>query len=139
MSAGKMTCERVADAQREAGPDRRTEIERHPGNLALPFSDVVGDDPPNACVPEALQKAPRSDPFGSPGPPSGQIHRDVDGREKHQIACNPADRDDEGRTNQTLELREQPAKADTDDEEGNGPYGILDGVAQVVLGQHRMP
>src|ERR1700688_4420410 len=25
--------ERVANAQREAGPDRRTEIQRHPGNL----------------------------------------------------------------------------------------------------------
>lgn len=34
----------IANAEREARPDRRAEIKRHPGNLILPLGDVVGHD-----------------------------------------------------------------------------------------------
>ena len=44
----QMIAERVEYAQREAGPDRRTEIQRHPGDLVLPFGEVVRHDPARA-------------------------------------------------------------------------------------------
>jgi hypothetical protein len=71
--------------------------------------------------------------------PSAQVHRYVDGHEKSQIGCNPGDRDDERQANRTVELRQQPAKPDPNHEEGNGPYRIFDGVAQIIFGQHRIP
>jgi hypothetical protein len=40
-----MTRECVEHAQREARPDRRAEIERHPGDLVLPLGHVVGQAP----------------------------------------------------------------------------------------------
>jgi hypothetical protein len=43
--------------------------------------------------------------IGSLGPPSCQIHWDVDGREKKQIAGNPHDRDHEDHSNRTFKLR----------------------------------
>src|SRR5258708_12486198 len=35
--AREMILERIENAQREAGPDRRTEIKRHPANLLPPL------------------------------------------------------------------------------------------------------
>src|SRR5262245_23597170 len=78
----------VASAQRETGPDRGTEIERHPGDLVLPLSELVRHDPTNARITKALQRAQRSDALGNPGSPSREIHRDIDGRQKRQIAGN---------------------------------------------------
>jgi hypothetical protein len=48
---------RVTDAERKAGPDSRTEIKRHPGNLVLPFSKVVRYYPTHARVSQPLQRA----------------------------------------------------------------------------------
>jgi hypothetical protein len=56
-SAQKITCECVAKAQGKAGPDRHTKIERHPGNLALPFSNVVHHYPADGRIPKAVQRA----------------------------------------------------------------------------------
>ena len=38
-----------------------------------------------------------------------------------------------------VKLRQQPAKANRDDEESQRPYRIFDCVVEVFLGQHRMP
>src|SRR5258705_5633255 len=43
--AREMIPERVEHAKGEAGPDRRTEIKRHPGDLVLPLGKVVRHDP----------------------------------------------------------------------------------------------
>src|ERR1700730_13179581 len=135
----EMIPERVEDAQREAGPDRRTEIKRHPGNLVLPLGKVVRHDPTRADVAETLERPQKLAATGNLGPPPAQIHRDVDGHEKRQIARNPCYRADEDHAYRTTELRQQPAKANPDDEESNGPYRIFDGVAPIVGGQHRIP
>src|SRR6266446_9351602 len=87
--AREMVLEGVENAQREAGPDRRTEIKRHPGNLVLPLGKVVRHDPTRAHVMETLQSSERLAAIGKVCLPSAQIHRDVDGHEKSQIACNP--------------------------------------------------
>ena len=52
----QLILERVANAQGEAGPDRRTEIERHPGNLVLPLGKVVRHDPARADVAETFER-----------------------------------------------------------------------------------
>jgi hypothetical protein len=101
--ARKITRERVAYAQREACPHRRTKIKRHPGNLVLPFANVVGHHPTDACIPKALQSSQSFD-ASALGMPSRQIHRDIDGRQKNQIARNPNDPDDEHHSNRTLKL-----------------------------------
>ena len=137
--ARQMIAERVENAQREAGPDRRTEIQRHPGDLVLPLGEVVRHDPARAHVAETLERSQKLAAIGNPGPPSIKVHRDVDGHEKRQIARDPGDRDGEDHANRTVELRQQPAKANPDDEEGNGPYRIFDGVAEIIGGQHRIP
>src|SRR6266852_5109694 len=103
--AREMILERVENAQREAGPDRRTEIKRHPGNLALPLSKVVRHDPTRAYVTETLERSQKLAAIGNLGPPSAQVHRDVDGHEKRQIACTPDDGDGEEHPNRTTELR----------------------------------
>ena len=72
-------------------------------------------------------------PFATLGPPSRQIHRDVDGRQKCEIARDADDRDDEGHADRTVKLRQQPAKANRDDEESDRPYRIFDGVAKYFL------
>src|SRR5205809_640496 len=63
---------------------------------------------------------------GAPGAPAAQVHRDVDRHEKRQIADDPNDRDGEDHAKPTIELRQQPAKADADNEEGKGPDRIFD-------------
>src|ERR1700731_2719101 len=68
--AREMILERVENAQREAGPDRRTEIKRHPGNLALPFGKVVRHDPTRAHVTETLERSQKLAAIGYLGPPS---------------------------------------------------------------------
>src|ERR1700730_3023205 len=102
--AREMILERAANAQREAGPDRRTEIKRHPGNLVLPLSKVVRHDPTRAHVTETLKRSQKLAAVGN-RPPSSQVHRDVDGHEKRQIACNPDDCDGEDHANRTIKLR----------------------------------
>src|SRR3984957_8306904 len=54
--ARQTVLERVANAEREAGPDRHAEIQRHPGNLVLPLRKVVGHDPARADVTQTLQR-----------------------------------------------------------------------------------
>src|SRR5712692_5036203 len=103
--AREMILERVENAQREAGPDRRAEIKRHPGNLVLPLGKVVRHDPTCAHVTETIERSQKLAAIGNLGPPSAQIHRDVDGHEKRQIACNPDDRDGEDHAYLTIELR----------------------------------
>src|SRR6266516_1408807 len=127
-----MILERVENAQRETGPDRRTEIKRHPGNLVLPLSKIVRHDPTRAHVTKTLERSQKLAAIGNQGPPSAQIHRDVDGHEKRQIAGQPYECNRENRPNLTIELRQQPAKANPNDEERNGPYRIFDSVAQIV-------
>src|SRR5262245_59763435 len=100
-----ITPEGVARAQRETGPDCRSEIERHPGDLVLPLSEVVRHNPANARITEALQGAERSDAIGNPGSPSREIHRDIDDRQKRQIAGNPDHGDCENHTSGTTKLR----------------------------------
>src|SRR5207253_10108413 len=84
---GNDALERVANAQREAGPDRRTEIKRHPGNLVLPVRNIMRHDPPRADVTKTLEKSEKLAAIGHLGPPSAQVHRDIDGHEKRQIGC----------------------------------------------------
>ena len=93
--AGDVILERIANAQRQAGPDRRTEIERHPGNLALPLGNVVRHDPARAHVAKTLEKSQELAALGEAGPPAAQIHRHVDGNEECQIAGDARDGDDE--------------------------------------------
>src|SRR5260370_24950932 len=126
--AREMILERVENAQREAGPDRRTEIKRHPGNLVLPLGKVVGHDPTRADVAETLERAEMLAAIGNPGPPSAQVHRDVDGDEKPQIACNPCYRDGEHHANRAIQLRLQPATANSNGEEDNSLYRISEPV-----------
>src|SRR6266852_8897485 len=78
----EMILERVENAKREAGPDRRTEIKRHPGDLVLPLSKVVRYDPTRAHVTETLKRSQKLAAIGNLGPPSAQVHRDVNGDEK---------------------------------------------------------
>src|SRR6202040_2225192 len=91
--AREMTLERVENTKREAGPDRRTEIKRHPGNLVLPLSKVVRHDPTRAHIMEALERSQKLAAIGNLGPPSAEVHRGVDGHEKRQINRYPDDRD----------------------------------------------
>src|ERR1700730_14227277 len=130
--AREITLERVATAQREAGPDRRSEIKRHPDDLVLPLGKVVRHDPARARVTQTLEKSQKLAAAGGLGPPSSEVHRDVDGHEKRQIAYDSCYRDDEDHANRTFKLREQPAKADPNYEEGNGPYRVLDRVTPIV-------
>src|SRR5216683_3300091 len=113
-----MILERVENAQREAGPDRRAEIKRHPGNLVLPLGKIVRYDPTRAHVTETLKRSQKLAAVGNLGPPSSEVHRDVDGHEKRQVACDPDDRYGQDHANRTDKLRQQPAKADPDYEEG---------------------
>jgi hypothetical protein len=46
---------RAENTQREAGPDGNTEIQRHPGNLALPLGKLVRHDPTRGHVMEAFE------------------------------------------------------------------------------------
>src|SRR6202022_2901002 len=101
-----MVLKRVENAKREAGPDRRTEIKRHPGDLVLPLSKVVRHDPARAYIMEALERSQKLAAIGNLGPPSAQVHRDVDGHKKRQIACNSDDDDGEDHANPTIELRQ---------------------------------
>src|SRR6202048_4068788 len=73
--AREMILERVENAQREAGPDRRTEIKRHPGNLVLPLSKVVRHDPTRAHVTKTLERSETLAAVGNPGLPSAPVHR----------------------------------------------------------------
>src|SRR5581483_8197323 len=100
---------------------------RHPGNLALPLGKVVCHDPTRARVTQTLERSQKLAAVGNPGSPSSEVHRDVDGHEKRQIACNSDDCDGEDHANRTIEVRQQPAKANPNYEEGNGPYRIFDG------------
>src|SRR5215510_1317485 len=52
----KRNTEGVAGAQRETGPDRRTEIERHPGDLVFPLRELVRHGPTTARITKALQR-----------------------------------------------------------------------------------
>src|ERR1700732_544473 len=118
--AREMILERVENAQREAGPDRRTEIKRHPGNLVLPLSKVMRHDPTRAHVTKTLERSETLAAVGNPGLPSAQVHRDVDAHEKRQIACNPCYRDGEDHASRTIALREQQAQANHNYEECTG-------------------
>jgi len=109
-----MTGQRVENAQREAGPDRHAEIKRHPGNLVLPLGEVVRHDPTRADVTETLERSEKLAAAGDFGPPSAEIHRDVDGHQKRQIGDDPRDRDDQDHADGTVEFRQQPAKPDPD-------------------------
>src|SRR5262249_35156423 len=82
----------IANTQREAAPDRRTEIKRHPGDLILPLGDVMSHDPAQRYVTQPLQMAERSAAIRNFGAPSCQIHRDVDRRQKSEIANDADDR-----------------------------------------------
>jgi len=73
--AREMILERAGNTQREAGPDRCTEIKRHPGNLVLPLGKVVRHDPTRAHVTETLERSQKLAAIGNPGPPSAQVHR----------------------------------------------------------------
>src|ERR1700691_4573675 len=91
----EMAVERVKDAEREARPDRGAEIKRHPGNLVLPLGKVSRHDPARAHVTQALKRSQELAAIGGFCTPSAQIHRDIDSREKNEIAGNADDRDDE--------------------------------------------
>ncbi len=138
-SVREVNAERVADAQCEARPYRPAEIERHPRDLFFPLGEVVRHDPTRAHVTEPVERAQKLAASSNPGAPSPQVHGDVDGHEKRQIAGDPDNRGDEGDADRAIEFRQQAAKAGADHEKGNGPYRILDRVAEVVGGQHRIP
>src|SRR5262245_16743306 len=53
---GKMIPKRVNDTKGQARPDRRSEIERHPGNLILPLRKVVRHDPTRARITQTLER-----------------------------------------------------------------------------------
>src|ERR1700733_7832 len=78
----QMTGERVENAQREAGPDCHAEIKRHPGNLVLPLGKVVRHDPARRDVTETLEGSEKLAAIANLGPPSVEIHRDVDGHQE---------------------------------------------------------
>src|SRR5262245_64417281 len=92
--------ERVNKAKREAGPDRRSEVERHPGNLILPVSKVMRHYPARARVTETLERMQNFAAGRERILPSVHVHRYIDGHEKGQIGCNPDDSDDQGQVQQ---------------------------------------
>src|SRR5262245_22276704 len=92
----KMIPERVNKAKRKARPDRRGEVERHPGNLILPFSKVMRHDPTSRRVSEILNRRQSSAAIYKPVLPSVQVHWYVDGYKKGEIAYDPGDPDDDG-------------------------------------------
>src|SRR5215475_10906069 len=95
----EMVVKRVKDAKRKARPDRRTEIEGHPGNLVLPVSKVMRDDPTRTRVIETLERSQEFFAIRKPGLPPIQVHRHVDRNEESQIDRNPDNRDDKGQKN----------------------------------------
>src|SRR5262245_48702977 len=101
----KMIAKRIDEAKREARPDRRSEIERHPGNLILPPSKVMRHDPTGARIAQTLKRRQSFAAVRKPVSPSVQIHWYVDGYEKSQIGSNPDDRDHEGQASLTVEFR----------------------------------
>ena len=102
---GEMIPERVNKAKREARPDRRSEIERHPGNLILPLSKITRHYPTSTHVTETLERPQELAAIRQPSLPSAQVHWYVDGHEKSQIAHNPGDADDKGNADWALEFR----------------------------------
>src|SRR5262245_27146619 len=92
----KMLPERVNKAKRKARPDRRSEVERHPGNLVLPFRKVMRHDPTSGRVSEALKRRQSLAAIYKPVLPSVQVHWYVDGYKKGEIAYDPCDADDDG-------------------------------------------
>jgi hypothetical protein len=83
-----MIPERVENAKREAGPDRRAEIKRHPGDLVLPLGEVVRHHPARARIMQTLERSEGLAAVGKVCLPSAEIHRDIDGHEKSQISYN---------------------------------------------------
>ena len=67
-----MTVERIDHAQRQAGPDRAAEIQRHPGDLVLPVLEVVAHDPACADIAKALDDSEQLATFGKVRPPAVQ-------------------------------------------------------------------
>src|SRR5258708_8939746 len=128
-----MIPERVENAEREAGPDRRAEIKRHPGDLVLPRREVVRHHPARARIMETLERSEGLAAIGKVCLPSAEIHRDVDGHEKSQISYNPGDRDGEDHANRTVELRQQPPKTNPDDEAVDAPYRTSHALAHRIF------
>src|SRR5262249_58849347 len=103
---------RVADAWGKARPHRRTEIKRHPGDLVLPLGKVVRHDPPAGHVAQTFERPERPAAVRDFGPPSRQVHWDVDGCQEREIARNSDDRGDQSRAKRSVELRQQTTKPD---------------------------
>jgi hypothetical protein len=103
--ARKMIPKRVNETKREARPDRRSEIERHPGNLMFPLSKVMRHDLTRARITQTLERRQSFAAVCKAVLPSVQVHWYVDGYEKSQIGSNPDDRDDKDQASQTVELR----------------------------------
>src|SRR5258708_6902571 len=70
--ARQMILERVEYAEREAGPDRGTEIKRHPDNLVLPLGKVVRHDPTRAHIVETRERPQKLAAIGDLSTPSAQ-------------------------------------------------------------------
>src|ERR1700761_725718 len=61
--------ERVEHAQREARPDSRAKIERHPRDLFFPLCKIVCDDPTGAHVTKTFERPQALVAFGDIRPP----------------------------------------------------------------------
>src|SRR5262245_53653817 len=131
--------ERVENAEREACPDRRTEIKRHPSNFVLPLGKIVRYDPMRARVAESLKRPQKLAATRKLPLPSTQVHRNIDGQKKGEIACNPDDRGGEDQANRPTEVRDHSAEAKPNDGEGKAPYRIFDRIPQITGGQHCVP
>src|SRR4029078_5585056 len=98
-----MVAKQIDEAKREARPDRPRKVERHPGYLLPPMSEVVRHDPTRGRIMQTLQRAQSSAAIREPVLPPAQVHRYVDGDEKGQVARDPDDCDQEGQPDQSLE------------------------------------
>src|SRR5262249_57830103 len=101
---------RVADAWGKARPHRRTEIKRHPGDLVLPLGKVVRHDPPAGHVAQTFERPERPAAVRGFGPPSRQVHWDVDGCHEPGIPRNSGDPGEHNRAKRSPALPQHTTK-----------------------------
>ena len=130
----------IANAEREARPDRRAEIERHPGNLVLPFGDVVGHDPANCSRHAGL---PADSAAWRRLQPRPAIASDTSGRRRSpETPDNPRCR----RSRRSSAARNVPSNSGSSRQ---SPTAMMKkatahiefsiALPQIIPGQHRMP
>src|ERR1022692_3718442 len=71
--------------QGEADPDARAEVERHPGDLALPIVPVAGDHPAQRGVAQALGGREIATAVVGVHPVARHVHGHFDREHEHEV------------------------------------------------------